>query len=282
VRYRDTPLDIYIGGNSEGIHPYAGFEAKDMLNKGNSKFLVGEQQWDVYIVRKKEGVESPSTSTSSSSSASLEEDLHNVIKHDPITLDLRRAYTGEVEGRIDTGMAMSLMPWEQVFLQCEPAGKALMQSTKEKMMRGQLDAAPVSREEKSTELLTVMIQCRMIPKFAMSRRDVVPGYNSMERTGMNGLENLGATCYLNALLQMLYNINEFRAAVYQIPHAASENLDESVAFNLQSVFRNLQLEKSTVTTKDLTRAFGWTTAQSKCMHHTVFLSCIDTSLPTPD
>ena len=46
----------------------------------------------------------------------------------------------------------------------------------------------------------VTIQChlRAIPKVV-----VLPyGYNSKVETGMVGLQNLGATCYLNALLQV--------------------------------------------------------------------------------
>ena len=87
------------------------------------------------------------------------------------------------------------------------------------------------------------------------------GYKSKEATGMVGLENLGATCYLNALLQMLYNVNLFRKNVYLLPHEV-EVFENSTTLALQSVFRNLQCGKDYVTTKDLTRAFGWTSQEA--------------------
>lgn len=35
-------------------------------------------------------------------------------------------------------------------------------------------------------------------------------YDSRKETGYVGLKNQGATCYMNSLLQTLYNINQFR------------------------------------------------------------------------
>jgi ubiquitin C-terminal hydrolase len=86
-------------------------------------------------------------------------------------------------------------------------------------------------------------------------------YSSKDCTGMVGLENLGATCYLNALLQMLFHINYFRRSVYQIPHDG-EVLKNSTTLALQSVFYCLQTHSDPVTTKDLTRAFGWNSLDS--------------------
>ena len=40
-------------------------------------------------------------------------------------------------------------------------------------------------------------------------------YNSKKKTGFVGLKNQGATCYLNSLLQTLYNINYFRKVSFQ-------------------------------------------------------------------
>lgn len=45
-------------------------------------------------------------------------------------------------------------------------------------------------------------------------------YDSKKSTGYVGLKNQGATCYMNSLLQTLYNINYFRQVYLMfIPHA---------------------------------------------------------------
>lgn len=41
-------------------------------------------------------------------------------------------------------------------------------------------------------------------------------YDSKKETGMVGLKNQGATCYLNSLLQSLYFTNAFRKVSYRL------------------------------------------------------------------
>ena len=86
-------------------------------------------------------------------------------------------------------------------------------------------------------------------------------YSSKKETGMVGLENLGATCYLNALLQMLYHLNAFRSAVYEIPNG-DENIQNSTTLALQSIFHRLQTDTDQVNTRELTKAFGWNSLDS--------------------
>ena len=105
------------------------------------------------------------------------------------------------------------------------------------------------------------IKCQLSEKFEPVPQNPGLTYNSKKVTGMVGLENLGATCYLNALLQMLYHVNAFRMAVYRLPHE-DEVFGSSTTLALQSVFRNLQCATTTVTTKDLTNAFGWTSQEA--------------------
>jgi len=42
-------------------------------------------------------------------------------------------------------------------------------------------------------------------------------YDSKKETGMVGLKNQGATCYMNSLLQTLWNLWSLRKAVYDMP-----------------------------------------------------------------
>ncbi|KAF9887303.1 hypothetical protein FE257_010298 [Aspergillus nanangensis] len=85
-------------------------------------------------------------------------------------------------------------------------------------------------------------------------------YDSKKETGMVGLKNQGATCYLNSLLQSLYFTNAFRKAVYQIPTETEAKKDNS-AWTLQRLFYNLQTSENSVSTTELTASFGWESRQ---------------------
>lgn len=85
-------------------------------------------------------------------------------------------------------------------------------------------------------------------------------YDSKKETGMVGLKNQGATCYLNSLLQSLYFTNAFREAVYQIP-TDNEELRTNSAYALQRLFYHLQTSPSAVSTTELTQSFGWDSKQ---------------------
>ncbi|KAG9246426.1 ubiquitin carboxyl-terminal hydrolase-like protein [Calycina marina] len=85
-------------------------------------------------------------------------------------------------------------------------------------------------------------------------------YDSKKETGYVGLKNQGATCYLNSLIQSLYNTNAFRKAVYLIPTQDELTLANS-AYTLQRLFYYLQTAPVAVSTHELTKSFGWETKQ---------------------
>ena len=86
------------------------------------------------------------------------------------------------------------------------------------------------------------------------------GYDSKKETGMVGLKNQGATCYLNSLLQSLYFTNAFRKATYQIP-TENEAVKTNSAWTLQRLFYMLQKNVTAVSTAELTSSFGWDSRQ---------------------
>jgi len=90
---------------------------------------------------------------------------------------------------------------------------------------------------------------------------IVPFADPKTSCGVVGILNLGATCYLNALLQMLFHIDGFRRLVFAMPHQ-TEIYGTSTTLGIQEVFKNLQFSRGTVDTRDLLRAFGWGNAEA--------------------
>jgi hypothetical protein len=95
-------------------------------------------------------------------------------------------------------------------------------------------------------------------------------HNSKEKTGMVGLINRGATCYMNALLQTLYHTGALRMAVYKMPTTDDPD-GQSVPVALQRVFHQLQTSSRAVDTEPLTIAFGWDQYDSYVQHD---VSCV--------
>ncbi|GMF19657.1 unnamed protein product [Phytophthora lilii] len=105
---------------------------------------------------------------------------------------------------------------------------------------------------------------------------------SRARNAFTGLSNQGATCYMNSLLQSMFMTPEFRQGLYNwtCHHAAKkvaeqdeqdddedgdddeEEADEdNIPLQLQNLFAKLQLTtQDSISTKALTKSFGWTGA----------------------
>ncbi|KAI3902002.1 hypothetical protein MKW92_032899 [Papaver armeniacum] len=105
----------------------------------------------------------------------------------------------------------------------------------------------------------VEAEVKIIPDFR--------NYDSRKEMGYVGLENQGATCYMNSLLQTLYHIPYFRKAVYHMPTTESDLASGgSIPLALQTLFYKLQYSKDSVGTKELTKSFGWNMNQSFMQH----------------
>jgi ubiquitin carboxyl-terminal hydrolase 7 len=88
-----------------------------------------------------------------------------------------------------------------------------------------------------------------------------------------GLFNQGATCYLNSLIQCLFNDFEFKELIFKSEVGKSTILKE-----LQKLFANLSLsDKNAVSTQSLIAAFGWTKMQMFEQHdiHEFFSVLVD-------
>jgi len=84
-----------------------------------------------------------------------------------------------------------------------------------------------------------------------------------------GLLNQGATCYMNSLLQTLYMTQEFREYIFRWRYAPEQDgtPEQCIAFQLQALFARLACSRcAAVSTKPLTRSFGWDARESFQQH----------------
>ncbi|KAF8278032.1 ubiquitin hydrolase CA [Trypanosoma cruzi] len=83
----------------------------------------------------------------------------------------------------------------------------------------------------------------------------------------SGLINEGCTCYLNSLLQLLFHLGYFRAAVYRMPEEGEEEDGScSISEALKELFFHMQERTTPGHTKKLTAAFGWTERELFIQH----------------
>jgi len=84
-----------------------------------------------------------------------------------------------------------------------------------------------------------------------------------------GLLNSGATCYLNSLIQVLFNIKNFQNAIFNYDGSSA------VVKELQRLFAALSLsDYSAVGTKGLTSAFGWSSIETFEQHDIQEFFCL--------
>ena len=88
-------------------------------------------------------------------------------------------------------------------------------------------------------------------------------YDSKANTGYVGLNNQGATCYLNSLLQSYFTTKLFRKLVYEIP---TDLKSAGVPLSLQRIFYLLTNSNDPVGTLELTKII-WL-GLVRCIHPT--------------
>lgn len=82
------------------------------------------------------------------------------------------------------------------------------------------------------------------------------------RSGYVGIFNQGSTCYLNSVIQALYHLPAFRTEVFNLPNVANDAVSQA----LRDVFAQLECRSRTITTIELTKAFGWSAQEAAVQH----------------
>lgn len=90
----------------------------------------------------------------------------------------------------------------------------------------------------------------------------LPSAFEKSSSGYVGLRNLGATCYMNSLMQQLYNIPQFRYGLFSTPikpeEQESEKLKDNVLFQIQNLLSHLQeSEKKYYDTQDFCKSYKY-------------------------
>lgn len=125
--------------------------------------------------------------------------------------------------------------------------------------------------------VNITVYVRVIDDYTNCLYSNYVDYDSKKSTGFVGIENQGATCYLNSLLQSYYFTKVFRKKVYKIPTDDEIKLEmdsyedykhqhKTVSLALQRIFYRLQTSNVAINSLELTHSFGWTTADAFTQH----------------
>ncbi|GAM28546.1 hypothetical protein SAMD00019534_117220 [Acytostelium subglobosum LB1] len=112
-------------------------------------------------------------------------------------------------------------------------------------------------EENYKELVLQLIEQNK-PDERRSVWNYFPMGNEKSSCGYVGLKNLGATCYINSLMQQLFMIPGFRYSILQAEDSATNANPDSLLYQLKIIFANLQeSEKKSHDPKDFCLAYKY-------------------------
>ena len=167
-----------------------------------------------------------------------------------------RSWQSTREPRADIGKWEGLLDHKQLIMLAKAQAESEVAEALSEMDTDTLFSPALDQDFLGNVTFTLQVTATQF--FQTERADLAENYDSKLQTGLVGLRNQGATCYLNGILQMLFHIDEFRKAIFQLPVDEDASTRDSSTLALQAVFKKLQLSSRSVATDDLTTAFGWT------------------------
>ncbi|EAR96896.3 ubiquitin carboxy-terminal hydrolase (macronuclear) [Tetrahymena thermophila SB210] len=105
--------------------------------------------------------------------------------------------------------------------------------------------------------------------YKMKSQDKFKGKSISAEQKYIGIQNIGATCYMNSVIQTLFMTQEFRYNIFSqnIDVDKVKQIEKSIPIQIQKLFALLQIKKDKkISTQDLIKSFGWTSGEAFQQH----------------
>ncbi|KAL4510068.1 hypothetical protein ABPG72_010261 [Tetrahymena utriculariae] len=103
----------------------------------------------------------------------------------------------------------------------------------------------------------------------MKSQDKFKGKSISAEQKYIGIQNIGATCYMNSVIQTLFMTQEFRHNIFShnIDVDKVKQIEKSIPIQIQKLFALLQIKKDKkISTQGLIKSFGWTSGEAFQQH----------------